>query len=60
MQSGKEVHIVDTTLRDGEQAAGIVFSATEKLAIAKALDDADNLKLDCWRLHTGLYRSLCG
>lgn len=36
----KEIKIVDTTLRDGEQTAGIVFTNKEKLEIARLLDEA--------------------
>ena len=35
----KSIYIVDTTLRDGEQTAGVVFANNEKIYIAKLLDE---------------------
>lgn len=37
--NGKEIYIVDTTLRDGEQTAGVVFANDEKIAIASMLSE---------------------
>jgi len=35
----KEIKIYDTTLRDGSQGEGISFSVTDKIKIAKKLDE---------------------
>ena len=43
MQDSK-IEILDTTLRDGEQTAGVSFNANEKLAIAQLL--LEELKVD--------------
>jgi len=39
MQPASEFHVFDTTLRDGAQREGITYSVTDKLAVARLLDE---------------------
>ncbi len=45
--SMSDLNICDTTLRDGEQAAGIVFANLEQIRIAKLLDELGVQQLEC-------------
>ena len=37
----EKIYIVDSTLRDGEQAAGVSFTGPEKIKIAMLLEEAN-------------------
>ncbi|AVX21722.1 MAG: homocitrate synthase [Bacillota bacterium] len=43
----RKIYIVDTTLRDGEQTAGVVFANKEKVRIARMLDEIGVDQIEC-------------
>jgi homocitrate synthase NifV len=47
MNTSHDIIIDDTTLRDGEQTAGVVFSKREKITIARMLDSIGVGEIEC-------------
>ena len=53
------IHIMDTTLRDGEQTSGVSFSEAEKLNVAKILLEeirVDFIEIASARVSDGEFR----
>jgi D-citramalate synthase len=58
---GKKIEILDTTLREGEQTAGVSFTTREKLAIAKALltdTEVDFIEVGSSHVSEGEFKSI--
>lgn len=61
----KQIEIMDTTLRDGEQTSGVAFSASEKLSMARKLIDevgVDRIEIASARVSQGEFecvRAVC-
>ncbi len=47
MMTPRKIYMVDTTLRDGEQTAGVVFANKEKVRIARMLADIGVDQIEC-------------
>jgi (R)-citramalate synthase len=59
----REIEIMDTTLRDGEQTSGVSFSAAEKLTIAQLLIEelqVDRIEIASARVSEGEFQGVKG
>ena len=57
----KEIEVMDTTLRDGEQTSGMSFSESEKLTITKLLIkelNVDRIEVASARVSTGEFNAV--
>ncbi len=61
MSKRRNIEIMDTTLRDGEQTSGVSFSASEKLTIAKLLLEelhVDRIEIASTRVSEGEFNAV--
>ena len=57
----RNIEIMDTTLRDGEQTSGVSFSASEKLTLAKLLLEelnVDRIEIASARVSEGEFEAV--